>query len=330
MAESSAIPVGKAPQRDRGRRIARLLSLIPVAIVALWLPIPASAACKLTFRDLDNVSLTGGDSYDIFSPQDAATLEVFRVRHQKSDPCTFVVGFGTGDANTYDRKMSRRHWRLAYQIYDSASKTNVLKDVPEASTSEIFSGTFEGEDVDEREFTFHVVVPALQILPPGHYDDHVRITVYEGSVTDFFERESKNVRFRARVRPTLQASVTAVNGAFNAGSTSWNMAFGTLDRGESQYADLIVRGNVDYNIFIKSDNKGALRHLRYKDQLVPYTMLVEGAAVDLRHGVVKIAGGEGPTPVEGQRRNIQVTIGSIEGLTAGDYRDDVSIVVRSH
>jgi spore coat protein U-like protein len=174
----------------------------------------AFATCKLRFRDLDNVVFSGDSAYGVFDAEEASESEIFKVEAGAGDSCSFFVGFSSGGAGSYDRRMAAGGQTLSYQIYDSLSKDNALKDVPDANGSEVLSGVFGG-GIEQQEFTFFVFIPPLQIKPPGRYTDSVKVTLYEGTLGNFTEHKSRNLRIRARLRPTVEASVVASGGAFD-------------------------------------------------------------------------------------------------------------------
>jgi hypothetical protein len=107
------------------------------------------------------------------------------------------------------------------------------------------------------------------------------------------------------------------------------MDFGDLEEGETQFVDLIVRGNVDYTMFFESDNRGVLRHETDRKSAVPYLFSVGDTTVDLSGGRVEVPGNSGPTTVGGDSFPISVSIGSIALVTAGNYADHITITVRS-
>jgi len=79
------------------------------------------------------------------------------------------VTFSYGDAGIYDRRMAKGANLLSYQLYDGASKTNVLKDKIDAASNEVLAGTVTSDKTSPEHLSFYLAMPRYQIKPDGSY-----------------------------------------------------------------------------------------------------------------------------------------------------------------
>jgi spore coat protein U-like protein len=303
--------------------------LLLCTISALVLPIcTAYAECQLKLV-VNNVEWRGGPGagYHIFDDAEYTQTVDFKVEH-KGDACSFFVTFSRGWASDFNRRMGSGGEAPGYQLYKSANKSNVLKDLPSASATEVISGTFEQGD-ETRELRYVVVIPPLQIRPAGIYRDRVRVIVYEGTLENFIEKDSKNVTISARVHRVAELSLVNSGEPFNPQSTTKVLDFGPLTGGKSRSFDLRVRSNSGYTVTFESENGGAMKNTDPTDNsTVAYVLEVDGAVVDLSRGRrPSVARNSGMTDSNGERRGLSFAAGPVGDATAGTYRDNITITV---
>lgn len=305
-----------------------ILIISIVAIVVALMPAPAQAICDMNLRSLKNVRFTGGDSYDIYNATETAQTAFFDVRHKKSDACAYFVTFSEGQSGTYDRAMSGPGTPdLGYQIYDTSSKSNVLKELPEATATEILSGSF-GTGKETQEQSFYVAIPPNQYLAAGTYTDNITVRLYEGTLSSYTLRDTADFDVRARIEKALQLCVVGCGAPFDPFAKSRTLAFGEMHTGDYRELDLLVRGNLDYEVRFRSVNRGVME-LTGGNAEVPYSLTLNGTPVDLTSGRVTVANGNEPTGPDGDRYTVTATIGSLASATAGAYEDIIEITVRS-
>lgn len=288
----------------------------------------AAADCNISIRGLRTVRFTGADEYHVFNPEETAQTATFRVRHRRSDACDFFVTFSEGGAGTFDRYMSDGGETLDYQIYDTPSKSNILKDLPSATAGEVLSGSF-GTEVEEVELSFYVAIPPLQVKSDDVYDDRIRVTLYEGDLADFVQRDAKDLTILARIRPTVEVCIVPCGAPFDPEALSFPMNFGTLEESEFMSADVLVRANVDYRLMYESEFRGVMTHVTEPGSEVPYETIVNGSPIDLGRPRVIVAEEVGPTTPAGNSYQTTITIGSTDNAAAGDHEDNITITVRA-
>lgn len=304
------------------------LILAALAFVLGLLPQAAQAICDMTLRSVRSVNFSGSGSYNVFATSEAGQTIFIRVRHTKSDACSYFVTFSKGQSGSYDRAMSGPGAvDLHYQFYDTPSKSNVLKEIPEATASEVLSGSF-GTAAETQDLSYYIAIAPGQMVPAGSYADSITVRLYEGTLASYTQRDQATFAVDASVDDVLQMCVVSCGAPFDPFATSRTMAFGTMNTGDWREIDLLVRGNVAYEVLFRSDNKGVMAEAGGKGE-VPYTLTLNGAAVDLTSGLVTAVTGTGPTPMGGDRYHLLATIGSLSAAVAGNYQDNIAITVRA-
>lgn len=296
----------------------------------LGVPDAVLARCELDIKKLGTVVLhaSRGNDYDPFEPSQYVVIEEFEVEHD-DDPCDFFVTVSASETGSFDRTMRRDGAALRYQIYDSSSLQTVLKDLPQASASEVISGSF-AKGKQTRRLQFAVAIPPNQFVPRGQYDDRITLTAYEGTLNSNTRRDARSIRVRTKIRSAVQLSLVPSGGAFDPSQRAQFLDLGELTEGKTAQVDLLVRNNTGYEIIFESENRGALKHLDPTEaSAIRYEMRVRGIPVTLTDKKDKLDGVSGVSALQGDRYPIQITIGALGQAMAGTYRDDITITVRA-
>jgi len=169
----------------------------------------------------------------------------------------------------------------------------------------------------------------LQLVDADDYQDNMTLTLYEGTLSSYTERDSASFAIKTKVEKVIQMCVIACGAPFDPFSKSRTMNFGQMQTGDAREVDLLVRGNLPYDVRFTSENRGVMKLITGINSTVPYTMTINGTPINLSTRNVIVASGPGPTPVNGDRYHLNATIGSLVGAYAGDYRDNITITVRS-
>ena len=300
-----------------------------IALLATAIPFAkAHARCELSL-EVNNVEWRQGHSggYDIFDPTEYTQSVTLRVRHG-GDACDFFITVSSGGASDFSRRLLSGGDTLTYQLYDTANKSNVLKDLPTATAAEVMKGSF-GQGDEGREFRYVVVFPPLQIRPPGLYRDSLDVTLYEGTVGNFTRKDSRNFTVTARIQPMVELSVVDSGAPFNPQAGSKEVDFGSLVQGQSRRFDLRIRGNSGYRVTFQSENGGVMKHTDPTDSsAIAYVLDAGGAAVSLDRGQHGFGGEKsGITDLNGDRLALTLTVGPVGEATAGTYRDTITATV---
>ena len=288
----------------------------------------ADGACNMQSDNIRNVSFTGGSGsgYDVFDTGVYPQAIPVTISNKKGS-CSYFLTFSSGQAGSYSRQMRDGGNNLQYQLFDSPSQSNILKDLPSASAGEVLQGTLDGRE--EPQHDFYLVLPPQQVVPPGVYQDTITITLYEGTLSSYTEIRSRNVRLQAVVGEQIDVSITDNAMPFDTGQTSRIIDFGILTEGETSIFDILVRSNAGYTVTLESQNSGAMRILDPTDpSIVPYVFQVNGAAINLSGGnPVTVSNSVARTPPGGITHDVEVTVGEIGEATAGNYEDNIMITV---
>lgn len=319
----SGVPRAHPPRRGARRRWPVLLLLVLAG--ADW------AAAQHKF-DLQVASVTwrgrDGTGYDVFDETPYVQTVNFTVQHI-GNAGPFFVTFSKNTPGQEPRLLRAGTETLAYQIYDTTTLANVLKDLPTATQNEVISGSFPSGN-ETRTLSFVLAMPARQIRPAGTYADTVTVSLYSGTRAQYQLERSVAIQVTAPVPQLVGLALVPTGGGFAPEATAHLLEFGSLAAGRELGLDLRVRSNAGYSVSLQSQNGGVLRHATVPTDTVPYTLEIGGAPVLLgtqaevfltRRGVITGPNGE-PHP-------ILVRLGAPGEAGAGRYTDIVTITVRA-
>ncbi len=288
----------------------------------------SAEACRLRLRNIPPVTFNGdtGLGYESFDTAIYPQSVPMTIRNQRRRACDYFITFSEGSSGTFNRTLLNGANVLNYQLYDQASQTNILKDLPSATASEVISGNFTGRG--RQQLSFFLVIPAEQVVRPGTYTDTITLTAYEGDLTSYTQHRSRNVTISATVLEQIDLSLVNPGGSFNPLLTTRLIDFGILQTGEFSDFDLRVRSNIGYSVTLSSLNLGNMAHTIPPDpSLIPYTFTANSANVDLSGPAATVINTPLPTPPLGVPYPMRITVGTIGNVSAGNYQDNITITV---
>ena len=285
---------------------------------------------------------------------DTTFTEKFRVQGIVSNttiPVNWIaIGFGKGNAQNYNsRYMEMDPTHLEYQLYDSITMRNVLKEFtatrPQDKMITIYVG---GKTEDFRKRTsFDIEVPSGQIVPSGLYKDQSisvelwglldfagtgpQTTLTSADQANMILLDSMTFKLHTNTDSAIRAAITERNGAFAFDSLPYKINFGTLDPSEIQEADIIVEATSSYSIDVESLRGNRLKHTKVAEY-VDYTFSFNNTLVALPEGVLTNLITNAPASFSpGDRYPIDIQIGSVIGfIPAGTYKDVLSFTITAN
>lgn len=266
--------------------------------------------------------------YDVFETSSPAELVRLRVRRRGDNEVAFFVTFSERGAR---RELTRAGERLNYELLDSVQQRHRLRDLPHALPQEVLTGAFrENETVKEFEYVF--LVPPLQKVAPGIYQDSVTVSLYSGVPGDHRFLQSANLQLSALVHQTADVVIVDTGQAFDSRGLARALEFGQLQRGKNLGVDLRVRSNTRYSLVFESLQGGLLRHVDpTMEATVPYELRVRGRPLNLPPRAPILIPTETPAfSQQGERYDLSVTVFPSEDAAAGNYRDVISITLISN
>ncbi len=294
------------------------------------------------------------DSLTYHTNYDTTFTEIFRVKGEITNttiPVDWVaIGFGKGNAQTYNtRYMEIDPIHLEYQLYDSITTRNVLKEFtttrPQDKMIMIYVGG-KTEDFSERT-SFDIEVPSGQIVPSGLYKDQSisvelwglldldgtgpKTTLTPTDQANMILLDSMTFKLHTNADSSIRAAITERNGAFAFDSLPYKINFGTLDPSEIKEADLIVEATSSYSIDVESWRGNRLKHTKVAEY-VDYTFSFNNTIVTLPEGVLTNLVTNAPASFSpGDRYPIDIQIGSVIGfIPAGNYKDILSFTITAN
>ncbi|MDD2729945.1 hypothetical protein [Malikia sp.] len=157
-----------------------------------------------------------------------------------------------------------------------------------------------------------------QWISPGLYRGSLRLTLLDeqGQTLD-----RRDVEFKSMIHSVVHAQFGQSNSA--SGLNSTRLDFGELRQGARRSAALAVQANTGYTITLSSANGGRLVHNSLAQGRVAYQLRLDGRPVALNQ---PIAGLSANRPGR-QSHDIEVEIGSMQQVLAGEYRDSLLITI---
>lgn len=252
-------------------------------------------------------------------------------RRDDDDNCNYFVTISKGNSSTFNRFMRSGQDQENYNIFKTPSLQTIVKDLPDANPTEVITGSFGNNSGSFNFHTFTVFRPDQGLLPVGRYRDRVRISIFEGAFGSTTRRsDQRNIRIEHNVQPQVDISLVDSGAPFNRQDVTQTLDFGTLQSGESMQFDMVVQSNAGYEVSMSSQNNGNLQHTSQQSQRVAYTLAVDGTSRDLsssQSAPVVVASGSGATSNNGDRKAVQVSIGSINNKLSGRYSDNITVTV---
>ncbi len=201
---------------------------------------------------------------------------------------------------------------LRVALAQDASGRQVLPVAPQDMAS------FQLEPDQQAQLVLWAVRSPGQWISPGLYRGSLHLTLLDGQGRTLERRE---VDFQSIVPPVVQAQFGQSTSA--AGLISTRLDFGELRQGASRSAALAVQANTGYTLTLSSTNNGRLVHSSLAREQVGYQLRIDGRPVALNQsipGLSAIRSGR-------QRHDIEVEIGPMQQVLAGEYRDSLLITI---
>jgi spore coat protein U-like protein len=288
--------------------------------------LPAAAKCNLQLRDVSDVHWRGatGAGYGVFDGTTHAQAVTFTVENKTGQSCSFFVGVVSRSSRDANQRVLRHDGvALRYQVYRDSTLGTVLRDTPEAASSEVLGGVIGSKQSITMQL--YLSIPPLQVVPEGEYEDEIELRVYEGTVAEPRLEDSEELDFEAEV-PTI-AELSFSGGIFDASARTTTLRFDPAETGAVGTVALWARSNSGYILFAESQNGGVLQHTDPAEtDIIDYTLRVDGRRIPLFKGVpFPVAARSDPTNASGWQHNFEFTLGTVDTQSGGEYKDVVTV-----
>jgi len=247
-----------------------------------------------------------------------------------SDLCERVAFFfGTGNANSYQRKAFKNGHTLEYTL-ENISPNGTLKSINDYSSENEFLSTYIG--LGENKIIQGLFKMPVQTMPggPGHYQDVVNITVVGYKNTSAYRiGMTKQLVINIQTQTSMELSIVPVGAGHNSSSTSATLNFGELTTGKELGADLIVKSNTGYRVRVGSNENGNLKHSN-QQSFIPYEFYFANSLTNLagtNGNPVSVTTKSGGSEQAGDRYNMRVKIGNTTGKPQGQYADTILVSI---
>lgn len=231
---------------------------------------------------------------------------------------------------------------VSYQIFDSTSSRNVLKDVDshEASGNRDFlqnslnhSFPTDNQNWQYRTFSYDIEVPADQITEhSGVYTDTFTISLYTrnnlNNLNNIDLLDTREITVMINLGALIRMALVASGAAPDYDNGDHLVDFGILEAGMSETVDLVVQASSSYSIAAESSNRGYLRHETSTGE-VPYTFFFDGSQVNLRQEKqpVSLLSHGSSTGGSDTRYPMEIIIEEFGVQPSGQYQDVLSFTI---
>jgi hypothetical protein len=246
---------------------------------------------------------------------------------------TYHAYFGTGQANNYQRRAYAGSHSLTYNLYQAVTMGATLKDFGDAGPGEFITGFVPQPNVVNTS-TFYVEVidqSSSFAIPPNTYTDVVPINIYavrsngnlELQATRFFTLSFTIPRY-------AEVSIVPVNAPHDPTATTYVMNFGEMTPHQELEADLRIKANVPYGLWISSLNGGQLRK-NPSTTSVPYQIRIgAGPYLTPTSSGQWVLNENSPSTSSGRPYRLNVRLGNFSSLDDGDYEEAITLTVQAY
>jgi hypothetical protein len=284
------------------------LRSISTSLAALLLPAaPAAAECRLTLAEVPSAVAF---SYDPFDAQPSvAPLTLVLDSEGNAETLEFILSFVPGLAGPGQAPPL------------TARETDGLRPVSGSEGLHFLLDVGETRRIAPR---FDISVPGQPVPRPGTYAGPIGVSVRDHATGEPCV-ERFDVPVALSVPSRAQITIAGTSGPIGPGPGLSRIDFGTLETGETVLVFLQLRANGDADVSLSSRENGVLRHTSLPDYAAPYVLAIDGRAIDLSARTSFRA--PPAASIEGISLPMQITIGNVSGLPAGDYEDLVTISI---
>jgi hypothetical protein len=307
-------------------KVQRLLIMVSLCLAAMGC---AGADYSLQISDVTWIGSPGG--YDCFSSAAYPNTVDFTITKNATGRKSYAVTAGPSmNTGSYTRRLRSGSMSLDYQIYTTSTMNYIMKAPLAAQPNEVLSGSVPGKGGQVVPLSFVFFIPPGQVVAPGNYTDQVTFSIYDAYNSINAPQVTKIVTLRVAVAASAAMSIVPTGGSFNSSRPQYTLNFGALSTGQRQSCDVLIKQNNNCTVFYSSANRGVLKQVPVpsSDQ-IPYTCSAAGSLIDLSQpGNIGLPGGISPGS-DGARYPIEITIGNIDGASAGNYEDQITLTVQA-
>jgi hypothetical protein len=264
----------------------------------------------------------------------AHPLQISRPNNSPRPNCgNYRLYFGKGQANNYQRRAYSGGHSVRYNLYQTISLGNVLKDFGDAGANEFISGmVLQPNAVTTSQWFVEVLDQASTFsIPPNVYTDVIPVQVY--AVRNNGDIDFQTTRFFTlsfTIPRYAEVSIVPINAPHDPSATTYIMNFGNMTPQQELQADLRIKANVPYGISVSSLNGGQLRKTPNTTP-VPYQIKIGNNNFMTPPTWSTWVLNEGsPSTASGRPYRLTVRLGNFTALDDGDYEEAITITVQAY
>lgn len=276
--------------------------------------------CKLRLENLVDVEIktnttAGNGKYNTVQNK---RNETFKVRNTGST-CSFFISFS---GSSHLRYLESARNKIAYGLYDSVQRSNLLMGIPTATERNLLTGEFKSKE-NIKPFTYFYFLEINDAIPAGEYTDSVRVELYEGTPGNHILHDTKTITFTTNIDPFINVTVQGGQGS----GRKTTLDFGTARPGISLGFNININANTDYDMLLDSKNQGVMRLITNRlPNTILYLLSKDGHRLDISN-TVKLPYTDSSRSRAVERHDFIVSIAEFEYVLSGNYEDTITITV---
>lgn len=279
-----------------------------------------SYSCDLSLNNISDININFGHAYSMMSSSGQTHSEKIEIRNN-GEACNYFITFDT--ISGLSRKLAGNNgFSLPYEILDSIQHNTPIMNLANTNSSNIFSGNAVKNQVIIHE-RYYVLVPYTQNIPAGMYRDTALVSIYEGNLSNYVLRDTKEMNIHVYVAARVNIAIYASRGSQN----NAILDFGTIRIGDTHSFTVEVEKNIPYDLSISSENSGYLAHHSIKNKsTIPYILELNGKTINLANST-SIVFEKMPRGHIIDAHQFNITIDDYDFVVRGKYRDSLVFTV---
>lgn len=291
---------------------------------------PLVEACNISNLILSSSSLD-------LSSQNSPEFEVRVVAGNVGAGCDFFItidnGVQGGAVSSSQRVLLNGSANLPIQFYSDVTRTQVIKDFPEAGVvGDVLFGHYNADDGPIKTLYIRPMILSSGLYSRfGLFTNSFNIKTFIGTPASYIFDRQKSLQVSYVQPKRIDLSLVESGESFNPSDNSQDVNFGNLVEGDSRSFDVIVNYNAGYELRLNSTHAGFMRHSSLAAK-VPYVLYADGQMVSLVGSDVSsvvASVGSWAAPAGGRRIPMRVQVGALNQAPPGQYQDQILMSVQT-
>jgi hypothetical protein len=219
-------------------------------------------------------------------------------------------------------------------IYKFNAPAGIIFDSPDIQQNDqTWLGSFVMNPGNNFTHWAYFSLGSFQSVSSGNYADTFEFNLYKGTYNGIHElMDTQSLTVMYHRANTVILSLVDTGAPFDANDVGQNINFGTLESGERQSFDIMVKASDGYTLSMSAQNNGNLVHQTGPSKIA-LTAIVDGSPVSLSSSStspVIVANNAATTPIGGERIPCEFQVGDVSTALGGSYSEAITITATAY